>query len=92
MTSKAASRWMPSFRSSDAWALDRIDSFENKYLVRNPYYWKVDTAGNQLPYYDEQMKMFVSDPNAIELKAMAGEFLHLRSLPADGEHAALPRE
>ena len=58
----------------DAWALDRIDSFENKYLVRNPYYWKVDTAGNQLPYYDEQMKMFVSDPNAIELKAMAGEF------------------
>ena len=28
---------------------DREDSFGNKYFVRNPYFFKVDFAGNQLP-------------------------------------------
>ena len=29
--------------------------------VRNPYYWKVDAAGNQLPYIDRQRIEMVAD-------------------------------
>ena len=41
--------------------------------VRNPYYWKVDTEGNQLPYIDEIHYTLVEDNEAINLKAIAGE-------------------
>lgn len=40
---------------------------------RNPYYWKVDTAGNQLPYIDSMEICFHSDGQACLLKALAGE-------------------
>ncbi|GAG39098.1 unnamed protein product, partial [marine sediment metagenome] len=35
--------------SLDPWVQTKIDSFGNGYFDRNPYYWKIDTAGNQLP-------------------------------------------
>jgi len=41
---------------------------------RNPYYWKVDTAGNQLPYIDRLTFTVVQDPRVIHLKFMNGEF------------------
>ena len=34
------------------WQLERIDSSGVRIFSRNPYYWKVDTSGNQLPYID----------------------------------------
>jgi len=40
---------------------------------RNPYYWKVDTAGNQLPYLDGKQRTLVSDAEATLLKCVAGE-------------------
>jgi peptide/nickel transport system substrate-binding protein len=40
---------------------------------RNPYYWKVDTEGNQLPYIDEVRLDLVEDSEVINLKAMQGE-------------------
>lgn len=40
---------------------------------RNPYYWKVDTAGNQLPYMDSMITTMVFDPTILNLKAMNGE-------------------
>lgn len=40
---------------------------------RNPYYWKVDKAGNQLPYIDSKSYFRVSDPEALLLRAYAGE-------------------
>nr|WP_307952776.1 ABC transporter substrate-binding protein [Sinorhizobium medicae] len=40
---------------------------------RNPYYWKVDTEGNQLPYLDRIVYQMVSDPQVLLLKAMQGE-------------------
>jgi peptide/nickel transport system substrate-binding protein len=47
---------------------------------RNPYYWKVDTAGNQLPYVDE-MVFDVLDAAALVLRAANGEIdLQLRYL------------
>jgi len=40
---------------------------------RNPYYWKVDTKGNQLPYIDRWRRQAVSSPDIIDMKVMAGE-------------------
>jgi len=40
---------------------------------RNPYYWKVDPAGNQLPYIDRITYMFVQNSEIVTIKAMAGE-------------------
>ncbi|NMB46255.1 MAG: ABC transporter substrate-binding protein [Firmicutes bacterium] len=40
---------------------------------RNPYYWKVDTEGNQLPYIDYVEFALVSDSEILNLKAVAGE-------------------
>lgn len=40
---------------------------------RNPYYWKVDTAGNQLPYADRLVVSNISDREGMLLKFMNGE-------------------
>ncbi len=40
---------------------------------RNPYYWKVDEAGNQLPYIDKVTWDQVEDVETILLKAFNGE-------------------
>jgi peptide/nickel transport system substrate-binding protein len=41
--------------------------------VRNPYYWKVDPDGNQLPYIDQISYTTVFDSNVLNMKAMDGE-------------------
>ena len=50
-------------------------------MERNPYFWKVDTAGRQLPYIDTVTFDLVTDGEVINLKASAGEvdfqFRHL---------------
>ena len=43
---------------------------------RNPYYFKVDTAGNQLPYIDRLQSSFVPDLEMINMKIIAGEVDH----------------
>ena len=40
--------------------------------MRNPYYWKVDPAGNQLPYVDHIQAQIV-DGETYHLKIIAGE-------------------
>ena len=40
---------------------------------RNPYYWKVDSEGNQLPYIDRVVYEVVQDMEVLLLKAIAGE-------------------
>lgn len=40
---------------------------------RNPYYWKVDTEGNQLPYIDRVVITIIQDTKLIPLKIIAGE-------------------
>ena len=53
---------------------------------RNPYYWKVDTDGNQLPYVDK-LTFDVLDKSAITLRAANGEidmqykFLGFQDMP-----------
>ena len=50
-------------------------------MERNPYFWKVDTSGRQLPYIDTVTFDLVTDGEVINLKASAGEldfqFRHL---------------
>ncbi len=52
------------------------DSFMR--FVRNPYYFKVDAAGNQLPYIDEVVSALAADTDAVNLKAFADEVDLLR--------------
>jgi len=42
-------------------------------LERNPYYWKIDPAGNQLPYIDSIVIDIVSNAELINIKAMSGD-------------------
>lgn len=44
------------------------------FYERNPYYWAVDTAGNQLPYIDSCIINVVQSPDMVRMKAIAGEF------------------
>jgi peptide/nickel transport system substrate-binding protein len=46
---------------------DRVEA------VRNPYYWKVDTEGNQLPYIDRVTWAKLDDPQLMLLRMTAGE-------------------
>ncbi len=43
-------------------------------LERNPYYYAVDTAGNQLPYFDKVQFTLAENLEIINLRAMAGEY------------------
>ena len=40
---------------------------------RNPYYFKVDTEGNQLPYVDRVVIDYAGDPEVMNLRAVSGE-------------------
>ncbi len=52
---------------------------------RNPYYWKVDTAGNQLPYIDRISWMLVPDREVRVMKYISGEtsITHYETVEAD---------
>jgi peptide/nickel transport system substrate-binding protein len=59
--------------------LPKINSFvlrevstAHKLYERNPYYWKVDTAGNQLPYID-RIQVQIVDGEVYQLKVISGE-------------------
>lgn len=41
-------------------------------MERNPYYFKIDPAGNQLPYIDRIALEIVSDANVALMKALSG--------------------
>jgi len=45
---------------------------------RNPYYFKVDTAGNQLPYIDKITSTQVQDVEMVNMKVLTGEVDFLR--------------
>ena len=49
------------------------ESTENAIAERNPYYFKVDTAGNQLPYLDSINYALVADAQVLLLKCLQGE-------------------
>jgi peptide/nickel transport system substrate-binding protein len=51
---------------------------------RNPYYWKVDPNGQQLPYIDEVVFDVLEDPEVLLLRAANGEIdMHARHITTD---------
>ena len=42
-------------------------------MERNPYYWKVDTEGKQLPYLDRLVAQVFGDGEMVNLGAIAGD-------------------
>jgi peptide/nickel transport system substrate-binding protein len=55
------------------WILSEISS-SSALWVRNPYYWRVDMDGNQLPYIDSLLVTIVeSFENTVTIKVMTGE-------------------
>ncbi len=69
-------RWAnPDLPMMNAWMIDQplTGDASRTTFVRNPYYWKVDTEGNQLPYID-RLDMRVSDSlEELTLMALNGE-------------------
>ena len=62
-------------------------------MERNPYFWAVDTAGNQLPYIDRITMTLAENAEVANLRAIAGEYdiqerhMRLSKLPVFLENA-----
>jgi peptide/nickel transport system substrate-binding protein len=52
---------------------DVKETTEGRHFVANPYFFQVDTAGNQLPYINEQDELFINDKEVRLLKLVNGE-------------------
>lgn len=71
----------PLMRDADGPTIPTLESFitvvenqtERKY-VANPYFFMIDTAGNQLPYPSRWYETFTRDREITNLKAIQGEF------------------
>ena len=57
----------------NAWIAQNGPDEPLQILTRNPYYWKVDTEGNQLPYIDKVERYMVNDYEGQVVKTIAGE-------------------
>jgi peptide/nickel transport system substrate-binding protein len=60
------------------WLSMPSDSPSTKIFERNPYYFKIDTEGKQLPYIDKIVSQQVEDVEAVNLKVLTGEVDFLR--------------
>tara|TARA_B100002003_G_C14133183_1_gene544977 strand:- start:28 stop:2097 length:2070 start_codon:yes stop_codon:yes gene_type:complete len=49
------------------------DTTEGRRVVANPYFHMVDTAGNQLPYFNEMAELYVNENEVRILKMVNGE-------------------
>jgi peptide/nickel transport system substrate-binding protein len=61
-----------------AWEVDSYEAGARTTLVRNPYYWKVDTAGNQLPYIDRLDISIIPDAEVRLLELSQGKYTSFR--------------
>ena len=65
----------PDLPTLAAWRLTSpLGEGERLVLERNPYYWKVDSAGQQLPYIDQVIFEYVKDRKTLRQRAAAGEW------------------
>jgi len=67
----------PGFPNCQPWGVTEVGTTFSKYQ-RNPYYFKVDEAGNQLPYINDMISAVVQDVDMSQLKVIAGEVDFLR--------------
>jgi peptide/nickel transport system substrate-binding protein len=63
----------PKLPSLCAW-VTKVPAPARRFVMeRNPYYWKVDPAGNQLPYIDTIVNDLQAEAQTVLLRAVAGE-------------------
>jgi peptide/nickel transport system substrate-binding protein len=69
-------RWhqTPGYPCLMAWCLEDYTPGESWLWARNPYYWKVDTEGNQLPYIDYVHIELVEDKEVRTLNVSQGKY------------------
>jgi peptide/nickel transport system substrate-binding protein len=70
------SRWAnPEKPTMDPWVIQTpyTGGATQVLMRRNPYFWQVDTAGNQLPYIDSLNLKIISDVQAIVLASIGGQ-------------------
>lgn len=74
---EAPNRWgNPDRPTLDPWVMteDAYSAGATRVVMeRNPYFWQVDTAGNQLPYIDTLTMGVSQDNQALILEAVAGK-------------------
>ena len=74
------------------WIIESADT-TGIVMVRNPYYWKVDVNGTQLPYVDRLESEVSNELSTIILKAIAGDYdvmtsyAQLKEMPLYAENA-----
>jgi peptide/nickel transport system substrate-binding protein len=80
----AAHRTNPDCPTLNSWMVTRYEPSQRQVWERNPYYYAVDTEGNQLPYIDGIDAEFVEDSEVQKLKIMQGDIdwshFHLATL------------
>ena len=54
------------------WMVSKFDPGKRRETVRNPYYYAVDTDGNQLPYIDGTDEVSITDAEVQKLTIMQG--------------------
>jgi peptide/nickel transport system substrate-binding protein len=65
----------PGYPCLFAWCLTELSSDGQNYTFgRNPYYWRVDTEGNQLPYIDAINVEIVADEQTRILNCSQGKY------------------
>jgi peptide/nickel transport system substrate-binding protein len=56
-----------------AWKVEVPFPSQRMISVRNPYYWKVDTQGQQLPYFERVVVDLSDNAEVVMMKTIAGE-------------------
>jgi peptide/nickel transport system substrate-binding protein len=64
----------PELPTIGPWRTTRPVNTPTWVMERNPYYWAVDTEGNQLPYLDQVVLTLAEDLEVLNLRAMAGSY------------------
>jgi peptide/nickel transport system substrate-binding protein len=64
----------PGYPCLMAWCLKEYAAGESWLFERNPYYWKVDPDGNQLPYIDQLRVELVQDQETRTLRVTQGSY------------------
>jgi peptide/nickel transport system substrate-binding protein len=72
-TTRAQLLLTPGMPSLSAWRPVEWARGQRIVFDRNPYYWKVDSAGNQLPYADQLTFSIIPDGQVMLLKFINGE-------------------
>jgi peptide/nickel transport system substrate-binding protein len=73
---EAMRKWWenPDFPTLFAWHVTEYVAAQTTTLERNPYYWKTDTEGNQLPYIDRMIIDVIPDEQVRLLELSQGKY------------------